>query len=65
MLMNLFLFLLLFEQLKIILNDVYIGDNTIIENCIVESGDTIQANSCYKGENGIKIVVEKGERYTI
>ncbi len=47
------------------MNDVYIGDNTIIENCIVESGDTIQANSCYRGENGIKIVIEKGERYTI
>ena len=44
---------------------IVIGDNTIIENCIVESGDTIQANSCYKGENGIRIVVEKGERYTI
>ena len=50
---------------SLILNDVYIGDNTIIENCIVESGDTIQENSCYKGENGIRIVIEKGERYTI
>lgn len=50
---------------SLILNDVYIGDNTIIENCIVESGGTIQANSFYRGENGIKIVVEKGERYTI
>ena len=50
---------------SLILNDVYIGDNTIIENCIVESGGTIQANSCYKGENGIRIVVEKNERYTI
>ena len=50
---------------SLILNDVYIGDNTIIENCVVESGGTIQANSCYKGENGIRIVVEKGERYTI
>ena len=50
---------------SLILNDVYIGDNTVIENCIVESGGTIQANSCYRGENGIKIVIEKGERYTI
>ncbi len=50
---------------SLILNDVYIGDNTIIENCIVESDDTIQANSCYRSENGIRIVIEKGDRYTI
>lgn len=48
---------------SIILNDVYIGDNTYIENCIVESRDTIPANSCYKGEDGIKIVIEKNMRY--
>ena len=48
---------------SIILNDVYIGDNTYIENCIVESRDTIPANSCYKGEDGIKIVIEKNVRY--
>ena len=47
----------------IILNDVYIGDNTHIENCIVESRDTIQANSYFYGENGVKIVCEKNERY--
>ncbi len=50
---------------SIILNDVYIGDNTHIENCIVESRDTIRANSYHKGENGIKIVVEKNDRYLI
>ena len=51
---------------SIILNDVYIGDNTYIENCIVESRDTIRANSSYVGENGqIRIVVEKNERYTM
>jgi glucose-1-phosphate adenylyltransferase len=50
---------------SIILNDVYIGDNTHIENCIVESHGTIQANSYYKGEGDIKIVVEKNERYVI
>jgi len=48
---------------SIILNDVYIGDNTYIENCIVESRATIPANSCYKGEDGIKIVIEKNVRY--
>ncbi len=48
---------------SIVLNDVYIGDNTYIENCIVESRDTIPANSCYRGEDGIKIVIEKNVRY--
>lgn len=50
---------------SIILNDVYIGDNTHIENCIVESRDTIRANSYQVGENGIKVVIEKNERYII
>lgn len=48
---------------SIILNDVYIGDDTHIENCVVESRDTIKANSSYIGENQIKIVVETNERY--
>ena len=50
---------------SIILNDVYLGDNTHIENCIVESRDTIRSDSYYCGEDGIKIVVENGERYVI
>lgn len=50
---------------SIILNDVYLGDNVHIENCIVESRDTIRANSCHCGEDEIKIVVEKNERYAI
>ncbi|MBO4997624.1 MAG: glucose-1-phosphate adenylyltransferase subunit GlgD [Lachnospira sp.] len=51
---------------SIILNDVYIGDNVYIENCIVESRDTIRANSSHVGENGkIKIVVEKNSRYIL
>lgn len=50
---------------SIILNDVYIGDNTHIENCIVESRGTIRANSFYKGEDTIKIVIEKNDRYII
>lgn len=50
---------------SIILNDVYIGDNTHIENCIVESRGTIRANSSFVGEDGIKIVVERNERYVI
>ena len=35
---------------SIILNDVYLGDNVYIENCIVESRDTIRANTRYVGE---------------
>lgn len=50
---------------SIILNDVYIGDNTYIENCIVESHDTIRANSRFVGEDGIRIVVERNERYVL
>ena len=50
---------------SIILNDVYIGDNCTIENCIVESRDTIRPNTAYKGENEVKIVIEKNDRYII
>ena len=50
---------------SIILNDVYLGDNAHIENCIVESRDTIRANSYHCGEDGIKIVIEKNERYAL
>lgn len=50
---------------SIVLNDVYVGDNTYIENCIVESRGTIRANSKFVGEEGIRIVVEKNERYAI
>ena len=50
---------------SIILNDVYIGDNTHIENCIVESRGTLNANSYYYGENGIKIVSENNHRYVL
>ncbi len=50
---------------SIILNDVYIGDNTRIENCIVESHGTVRPNSYHKGEDGVKIVIEKNERYII
>ncbi|MDR2547535.1 MAG: glucose-1-phosphate adenylyltransferase subunit GlgD [Lachnospiraceae bacterium] len=50
---------------SIILNDVYIGDNSHIERCIVESRDTIRANSYHKGEDGIKIVIEGNDRFVI
>ena len=48
---------------SIILNDVYLGDNTVIENCIVESHATIRANTQHIGEDGVKVIVDKNERY--
>ena len=51
---------------SVILNDVYIGDNSVIEHCIVESRDTIRANTTYIGTpENIRIVIEKNERYTM
>lgn len=50
---------------SVILNDVYIGDNSRIENCVVESRDTIRPNSEFIGAEGVRIVVEKNERYTL
>ncbi len=51
---------------SIILNDVYIGDNTHIENCIVESRDTIRANTTHIGDSkDIEIVIEKNDRFAL
>jgi hypothetical protein len=50
----------------VILNDVYIGSDTVIENCIVESRDTLRANTRHIGTpEEVKIVIEKNERYVI
>lgn len=51
---------------SIILNDVFVGDNSYIENCIVESKDTIRANTTYIGENGqVKLVFENNQRFML
>jgi len=50
---------------SIILNDVHIGNDVYIENCIVESRNTIRANASYVGEESVKVVVEKTERYAL
>lgn len=50
---------------SIILNEVYVGDNAYIENCIVESRDTIRANSRYVEEDGVRVVIEKNDRYVL
>ena len=47
------------------MNDVYIGDNCHIENCIVESHGTIRENSYFRGEDDIRILIEKNDRYVI
>lgn len=44
---------------SIILNDAYIGDNTHVENCIVESHGTLRANTFYSGDDAVRIVAEK------
>lgn len=51
---------------SVILNDVHIGDNSYIENCIVESRDTLRANTTHVADPGqIKVVVEKNFRYAL
>lgn len=50
---------------SIILNDVYLGDNVYLENCIVESRDTIRAGSRYVGEDSVRIVIEDNARYVL
>jgi len=51
---------------SVILHETYIGDGTVVENCIVESRSTLPANKEYRAEQGeIKVVIEKGERYSI
>jgi glucose-1-phosphate adenylyltransferase len=50
---------------SVILNDVYIGDNTYVENCIVESDGNLKPNTYYRGEDGIEVISEQGERYKL
>ncbi len=50
---------------SIILMMYILGDNTYIENCIVESRDTIRANTSYSWRRRNQIVVEKNERYAL
>ena len=45
------------------MNGAYIGDNVYIENCIVESSETLLSGSKYVGEGQIRIVSEKKKRY--
>ncbi len=50
---------------SIILNGAYVGDNVHVENCIVESNETLLSDQNYVGENEIKIVFERKNRYGV
>ena len=50
---------------SIILNSVYLGDNVHLENCIVESRNTIRPNSTFIGDDSIRVVTETSERYML
>ncbi len=49
----------------IIMDGAYIGDNTHIENCIVERNVTLKPNSFYSGDGEIKIVTEQNEKNSL
>ena len=48
---------------SIILNGAYIGDNVHVENCIVESNETLLSGSTYIGKDKIRVVAENNNRY--
>jgi glucose-1-phosphate adenylyltransferase len=50
---------------SIILNGAYIGDNVYVENCVVESSETLLSNTSYVGKDSIRIVSEKNNRYGV
>jgi glucose-1-phosphate adenylyltransferase len=50
---------------SIVMSGVYLGDGVHLENCIVESRNTLRAGSFYKGDDGIRLVIESDERYVL
>ena len=50
---------------SIILNGAYVGDNVHVENCIVESNETLLSDQNYIGDNEIKVVFERQNRYGV
>lgn len=48
---------------SVILHGAYIGDNVRIENCIVESNETLLSGSTHIGEHGIKVISEGRKRF--
>ena len=45
------------------LNGAYIGDNVHVENCIVESNETLLSGSTYIRKDKIRVVAENNNRY--
>ena len=50
---------------SIILNGAYIGDNVVVETCIVESNETLLSDTNYIGENEIKVISERNNRFGV
>ena len=50
---------------SIILNGAYIEDNVVVENCIVESNETLLSDTNYIGENEIKVISERNNRFGV
>ncbi|MCR4797902.1 MAG: glucose-1-phosphate adenylyltransferase subunit GlgD [Lachnospiraceae bacterium] len=50
---------------SVILNGAYIGDNVRVENCIVESNETLLSDTNYIGENEIRVISEKNNRFGV
>ena len=51
-----------FNNHSIILNDVHIGDNCYIENCIVESRDTLRAQNGFTASRNRRVVCKSSEQ---
>lgn len=51
---------------SVLLNDVFIGDNCCIENCVIESKNTIRANTRHIAADGdVKVVIENNQRFAL
>lgn len=50
---------------SLIMHGVYIGDNARVENCIVESNETLLSGSNYIGEGEIRVIADGHKRYEI
>ncbi len=50
---------------SIILGGAYIGDNVYLDNCIVESRNTVRPGTVYEGQDEIRIISGSGDRYVM
>ncbi len=49
----------------IIMDGAYIGDNTHVENCIVERNVTLKPNSFFSGDGEILVITEQNEKNSL